>query len=70
MMPGDAILLTITFVVVALVVALAVLVIYKGDWMLSWWRTWCILRELDPEQRAILTGKFDISDFVEVDRPE
>lgn len=70
MTSGDAFLLTITFAIVGVIVALAILFIYKGDWMFGWWRTWRILRSMDPEDRAILTGKFDISDFVEVDRPE
>lgn len=38
-------------------------------WIGEWWTTWQVWRHADAEQRRILTGPFDLNDFVEVERP-
>lgn len=38
------------------------------DWIRSWWVTWRVWRNADDEQRAILTGPFDLEDFEEVEK--
>ncbi|MFA5709328.1 hypothetical protein [Mycolicibacterium sp.] len=39
------------------------------NWLNEWWVTWRVWRRADEEQRRILTGPFDLDDYVEVERP-
>lgn len=39
------------------------------NWIREWVETWRVLRAMDAETRAFLTGPLDPDDFVEAERP-